>query len=85
MRVSWRSPTPIREEAPPAITAQVAQATPNQGQLPQMTGGRQARNFSKNRQKPPWLWGPRAGKGKSRGKDKGKNQNKGKDKSKHRK
>ena len=82
MRVSWRSPTPIREEVPPPITAPVGSQAPSQNQVPERTGGKQAQKFWKNWKKPPWLRGFADGKGKSKGKDKGKNQNKGKGKQK---
>ena len=67
---------------PPPITAPVGSQAPNQNQVPERTGGKQAQKFLKNWQKPPWLRGFADGKGKSKGKDKGKNQNKGKGKQK---
>ena len=81
MRVSWRSPTPIREEAPPAITTSAAPAMPSQDQSQHLK--KWQKNFLKNREKPPWIkTGRDFGKGKGKGKNKGKSQKKGKDKGK---
>ena len=84
LKVSWRSPTPIREEAPPMVTTQSQSQTPAAREF---HNGNAKRNFDKNTPKVN-LWRPWSDQNRQKGKGKGKSKSgkkgkaKGKTKSK---